>query len=66
MKVFLSKGQNGGVYVRARLEGEGGAVGDISREVMPGQDLFGVPFETLLSLGEGEHDISPVYPAAGK
>jgi hypothetical protein len=63
MQVTLSPGQNGGVYVVADMGGSGVATGKIGLEVLPGEKLFGVTFETLQSLGYGIRDITPSFSA---
>jgi hypothetical protein len=50
----------GVVRVQARLEGPGGVVGDLVRDVRPGDELFGLTYEQLAALGDGAHDVGDV------
>jgi hypothetical protein len=65
MVVFLTKTETGGVHVQARLQGEGGTIGDMSHEVRPGESFFGWSAEELKALGQGRQELSPKTAAAG-
>ncbi len=58
MKVFLSRGPQQAVVVMARAEGSG-VLGDLFREVKPGQSLLGYSHQELAALGSGEKDLPP-------
>jgi hypothetical protein len=58
MRVFLSKGDNDEeIVVEARLEGDGGMIGDMSQVVRPGDSFGSISFEELSELGSGEHEL---------
>ncbi len=57
MTVFLSHTESGNVFVQARAEGPGGMIGDLSREIKPGGDFYGIPFEKLKAMGEGRQEL---------
>jgi len=56
MKLYLSIGPDRIIYLQARAEGEGGGVGDLFEEVLPGDPRY----SQLLALGEGSHDMARV------
>ena len=58
MRVFLSKGDNDEeIVVEARLEGDGGMIGDMSHVVRPGESFDSISFEEQSELGSGEHEL---------
>ena len=61
MIVFLSRGPNGGVFLQVRLEGKD-AIGDVAREILPGGEFLGVPYQELAALGYGRQEIEPRLP----
>ncbi len=46
------------VDVYARAEGDGGLVGDMFVEVLPGNKLLGLTYDEWRELGSGQHEIS--------
>jgi hypothetical protein len=59
VKIFLTNRPGGTIRLMARAEGEGGRVGDLVRDLGPGDDFLGHPFGELAALGEGGHDLEP-------
>lgn len=58
MTVYLSH-RNGYLLIQARAESDdGAAVGDMVTTIERGQDFLGHSYADLLSLGEGEHNIT--------
>ena len=63
MRVYLTP-LDGRIVVNVRPTGDG-LVGDAAHEmrvVLPGEAYRGIPYETLLALGEGEHELSEMRP----
>jgi hypothetical protein len=58
MKVYLSK-RDEGIMVQARAEtGKvDGPIGDMFQLVKPGADFYGMDYDDLEKLGDGEQDI---------
>lgn len=57
MRFYLSPvTSTGAVVVRAVMEGDG-MIGDFVQPIGPGEDFYGTPFDELVKLGPGEHDL---------
>lgn len=57
MTVFLTVDKDAGtVHVQARAEGDG-AVGDLVREIKPGESFLGWSYDELVKLGDGQHEL---------
>jgi hypothetical protein len=62
MTVFVSM-YDGGIQIMARAEGPD-AIGDLVRDIGPGESFLGLTFDQWAALGNGQHDIDVKQPAA--
>ena len=61
MRFFVGEITQEKVLVMARAESENGTmIGDLVRDVHPGEFFFGLGYGRLTELGLGEHDLDEV------
>ena len=53
----------GAVVVRWSQHGPGGLIADCQRTILPGENLWGIPYENLLENEDGEIEVD--YPTNG-
>jgi len=56
MIIFIEKSDSNSIVFRATAN-QGDGIFETVVELRPGEDFIGHPFEDILSLGLGEHDV---------
>ena len=61
MKVYLSM-EDDRILLNARAEGPAGTIGDMMRDLRPGDHWGAWKYDDLRALGDGEHDLTESPP----